>query len=163
MTKIVFSSLIFLFVTSVAMAVTLKGKVTSIIDGNTLQVSGSDGQMYNLSLAGIDCPELKQAYGNEAKECLEKLTLGKQVDFTVTGKDRTGNLLGVVLVNGKKDPRIQLLKDGLAWTDEKNPQSDLESHRSTSQIKKKGLWKEENPTPPWIYRREQSMSVAKSS
>lgn len=163
MKKIIFTSFIVLSFASLAMAATLQGKVTSIIDGNTLQVSGSDGQIYKLLLAGIDCPELNQAYGNEAKKCLEKLTLGKKVEFTVTGKDRMGNLLGVVLVNGKNDPRIQLLKDGLAWMDEKNTQSDLGSHLSTSQLKKKGLWSEENPTPPWIYRREESMSVAKSS
>jgi endonuclease YncB( thermonuclease family) len=68
-----------------------------------------------------------------------------------------------VLIDGKRDPRIQLLRDGLAWTDESNPDSALESYRVASQSKKKGLWKDENPTPPWTHRRQQSMLAPKSS
>ena len=163
MKHFLFSCLFLAFATAVALASDFKGKVISVIDGNTLQVLGSDGQTYNLILAGIDCPELKQAYGNDAKICLEKLTLGKDVDIRVVGKDRLGNAQAEVLVSGKKDPRIQLLKDGLAWTSEKDPNNILEAYRAASQSKKKGLWKEENPTPPWIFRREQSMLEAKSS
>lgn len=141
----------------------LSGKVISVIDGNTLRVLASDGQTYNLMLADIDCPELQQAYGKEARICLEKLALGKQVDVKIVGKDRLGNSLAEVLVEGKKDPRIQLLKDGLAWTAEKDPNAILEAYRASSQSRKKGIWKDENPTPPWVFRREQSMLEAKSS
>jgi endonuclease YncB( thermonuclease family) len=157
-------SLFFLAVTSsLAVGDDLKGKVISVIDGNTLQVLAADGQTYHLMLAGIDCPELKQAYGKEAKICLEKLALGKSVEVRIVGKDRLGNSLAEVLVGGKKDPRIQLLKDGLAWTSEKDPSAILEAYRTASQSKKKGIWKDENPTPPWVFRREQSMLEAKSS
>ena len=163
MKKVIFTSFMFLLLSGVAMSAGLQGKVVSVIDGNTLKVAGTDGQTYHLLLAGIDCPELKQSFGQEAKKCLEKLTLGKKVDFEVTGKDRMGNMTAIILVNGKSDPRIQLLKEGLAWTDESRPEADLELHRTSSQLKKKGLWKDGNPTPPWIFRREQSMSEAKSS
>ncbi|HTE29517.1 MAG TPA: thermonuclease family protein [Chryseolinea sp.] len=162
MKKFVVSSLFFLFLSGLAVANNMKGKVVAVLDGNTLQVLANDGKTYNLMLAGIDCPELKQAYGEDAKICLEKLALGKQVTVKVTGKDKLGNALAEILIDGKKDPRIQLLKDGLAWTTEKNPDSELEAHRVASQMKKKGLWKDENPTPPWVYRREQSMTEAKS-
>ncbi|MEO5979005.1 MAG: thermonuclease family protein [Chryseolinea sp.] len=151
------------FTTGLAMGNDLSGKVINVIDGNTLQVLGTDGQTYNLMLAGVDCPELKQAYGKEAKVCLEKLTLGKQVYVRIVGKDRLDNSLAEVLVDGKKDPRIQLLRDGLAWTSEKDPNAILEAYRTSSQSKRKGIWKDEHPTPPWVFRREQSMLEAKSS
>jgi endonuclease YncB( thermonuclease family) len=55
------------------------------------------------------------------KKFLEKMVLGKKVTMSIKGKDWRGNPLAVVLVNGKKDPRVELLEEGLAWTAEKNP------------------------------------------
>jgi endonuclease YncB( thermonuclease family) len=66
-------------------------------------------------------------------------------------------------MKGELDPRVELLKQGLAWTSEKDPIPELESHRNEAQQKGKGLWKNDNPTPPWIFRRQQSMMQPKSS
>jgi micrococcal nuclease len=139
----------------------LTGKVTAVIDGNTLEISG-DNQTHKVLLAGIDCPELGQDYGEKAKQFLEKIILGKDVTAHLTDKDRKGNSLAIVLINGKVDARIELLKEGLAWTSEKDPQEDLESYRMMAQRKGRGLWKQEDPIPPWTYRRQQSMMQAKS-
>ena len=79
------------------------------------------------------------------------------------GKDRFGNYLAVVKIKGKGDPRIELVKNGFAWTSEKNPSNELEQYRLEAQQKKRGLWKQENPVPPWTYRRQQSMLIPKSS
>lgn len=152
-----------MLVAATTLANTMQGKVTRVIDGNTLEFTSSLGETYTIVLSGIDCPELTQAFGDEARICLEKLTLNKKATVTVKGKDRTGNAIAEVMVDGKKDPRIQLLKDGLAWTEEGSSASELESYKVASQMKKKGLWKDENPTPPWTYRRQQSMMVPKSS
>jgi micrococcal nuclease len=141
----------------------INGKVTSVIDGNTLEISGEDKQTHKILLAGIDSPELGQEYGDRAKQFLEKIILEKKVTVQLTGKDRHGNHLAVVLINGKVDVRIELLKEGLAWTSEKNPLVELESYRTTAQRKGRGLWKQESPVPPWTYRRQQSMMQAKSS
>jgi endonuclease YncB( thermonuclease family) len=157
--------LTFLFILAmvVAEARSLQGKITRVIDGNTLEFLTDDGDRYTILLSGIDCPELTQAFGDEAKICLQKLALNKKASVTLNGKDRAGNSIAEVLIDGKKDPRVQLLKEGLAWTLESNADSTLESYKSASQSKKKGLWKEENPTPPWTHRRQQSMAEAKSS
>ena len=151
-----------LTVAAAAPAHTMEGKVTRIIDGNTLEFVSTAGETYVMVLSGIDCPELTQAYGDEARICLEKLALNKKAIVTVKGKDRTGNSIAEVMLDGKKDPRIQLLKDGLAWTQE-GISNELESYKVASQSKKKGLWKDENPTPPWTFRRQQSMMTPKSS
>lgn len=132
-------------------------------NGNTLEVLGADQETYTIVLAGIDSPELTQAYGEKARLYLEKMLLNKDVTIHFQGKDRKGNDLAVVLLKGKSDPRIALLKEGLAWTAEKDPLPELEVHRTSAQEKGKGLWKEENPTPPWTHRRRQSMTQPKSS
>lgn len=147
---------------TVTLADDIVAKVTAVIDGNTVEVVNAANEKIKVLLAGIDCPELGQDYGDKAKQYLEKILLRKQVTVTLQGKDRHGNNLGVVMV-GDDDPRIKLLKEGLAWTAEKNPNPDLEPYRTWAQQKGKGLWKTDNPTPPWTYRRQQTMTAPKSS
>ena len=161
--KTFYCSFLLILVALSVHARTIQGKVTRVIDGNTLEFLSAEGEKYTILLSGIDCPELTQSFGNEARLCLEKLSLNKPAAVTIKGTDSAGNLMAEVLIDGKKDPRIQLLKEGLAWVDESNAERELESYRLASQSKKKGLWKDENPTPPWTHRRQQSMMVPKRS
>lgn len=160
-------ALIFLLWTSGLLGATagdeITGKVISVIDGNTLEVESGLNEKQKIMLAGIDSPELHQEYGDKAKKLLEKLTLDKSVTVKFVGKDRWGNYLAEVVVEGKFDPRVELLKEGLAWTAERNPAPALEEYRTKAQQKGKGLWKQQDPTPPWIFRRQQTMLQAKSS
>jgi micrococcal nuclease len=145
-----------------ASATDITVRVISVIDGNTIEVQTEENVRQRVIIAGIDCPELTQEFGNEARQFVESLILQKQILVKIIGKDRKGNYLGIVMV-GDIDLRTQLLKEGLAWTSEKESGADLESIRSWAQQKGKGLWKSEKPTPPWVHRREQSMMQAKSS
>lgn len=138
------------------------GKVVTVIDGNTLEVFTPENETYKILLFGIDCPELGQEYGEKAKRYLEKMVLNKKVNVEIQGKDRWGNRLGIVLIEGV-DPREELLQEGLAWTAERNPIEPFEVMKEKSKEKGKGLWKEQNPTPPWIYRRQQTMMQPKTS
>jgi micrococcal nuclease len=139
------------------------GRVITVVDGNTIEVASLDGESYKILLFGIDCPELEQEFGEKAKKTLEKLLLNREVTIAIQGKDRWGNRLGIVSFEGEDDPRLELLKQGLAWTAERNPIPELETVRAQAQENGKGLWKEENPTPPWIFRRQQTLTQMKSS
>lgn len=140
----------------------ISGKVIEVIDGNTIEVLAEDKTTYKIVFAGVDSPELTQEFGERAKQYLEKMLLKQQVHVQFQGKDRKGNYIAVV-IKDKLDPRVELLKEGLAWTSEKDPLPELESIRVKAQQRGKGLWKTENPTPPWIYRRQVSMMQPKSS
>ena len=156
-------SIIVLVISTAALAEDLQGKVIGVLDGNTLQIVCEQNQTHVVQLIGIDSPELLQEYGEESKKYLEKIALGKIVTVRIEGKDRRGNPLAIVMVNGKRDLRVELLEEGLAWTSEKNPQPDLEACRTRAENKGLGLWKQNNPTPPWIFRRQQSMLEPKTS
>lgn len=136
------------------------GKVISVIDGNTVDVVVSDTETIRVVLTGIDSPEIGQKYGEEAKAALKKILLKKDVKVKLVGKDRWGNNLAVVM-KGSSDPRIELLEKGLAWTAERNPEAELEKVRLTAQASGLGIWEDENPTPPWTFRRQQTMMQAK--
>lgn len=140
----------------------IDGTVSAVFDGNTLEVVTDKNESYRVVLAGIDCPELSQEYGTEAKSVLEKCVLHQKVVLFIYGKDRFKNYIGVVFLHDQEDVRIRLLTSGLAWTSEKTPDPELESVRAAAAATKKGLWKQNNPTPPWIYRRQRSMQEAKS-
>jgi endonuclease YncB( thermonuclease family) len=77
----------------------LNGKVTTVIDGNTLEVVTADAETYRIVLHGIDCPELGQEYGEAAKLHLEKMILSKEIMVEMMGKDRWGNYVAIVFVN----------------------------------------------------------------
>ncbi len=139
------------------------GTAILVIDGNTFELKTDENETYKIILFGVDCPEPGQPFAEDAKNALEKLILRQKIAVDVVGKDRHGVRLGVVLIKNKIDPRKELLKDGLAWTAERDPQVELEALRLEAYAKRSGVWKENNPTPPWIYRREQSMLQPKSS
>lgn len=129
----------------------LQVKVLSVIDGNTLIVLTPDNDDYRLVLNGIDSPELQQEFGEEAKKYLEKLLLNKQVEATFLGKDRWGNTISTIKLKNGKDVREELVKQGYAWSLEK-AEKFLKELENEARSLRKGLWKHDNPTPPWEYR-----------
>ncbi len=152
-----------LFVHSLHAADEIEANVIAVKDGNTVTVQLADGEKIEVLLFGIDSPELGQPHGKSAKAFLEKMVLKKKVTVAFHGKDRTGKRLAVIVLSNEDDPRVELLKEGLAWTLERNSPPELEPYIRWAQAKKKGLWVEESPTPPWQYRREQSMVAPKTS
>jgi micrococcal nuclease len=142
---------------------TLQGTVTNVVDGNTIEFQSSENEVFTFLLAGIDCPELEQPFGPEAKALLEKLIGGRDVVITIEGKDRRGTRFGSLTYAKDKDPRIKLLENGLAWTAEKNPNPEFEALKEASKSRGKGLWEQVLPIPPWLFRRQQTMIAPKSS
>lgn len=143
-------------------AESIVGEVTSIYDGNTVEILSRDNVTYKVVMAGIDCPDLQQPYGIEAKELLSRWLLHEEVVVIIQGKDRWQNYIGVVLSKEGADVRFALLQEGLAWTSERNAIPELEAIRQEAASRKKGLWREPGAVPPWTFRRQQSMLEAKS-
>ena len=141
----------------------INGKVVVIVDGNTIDVESAENGIQRIVLAGIDCPELEQEYGDAARKFLEKLVYRKNVSVQLLSKDRFGNYVGVVRLSDDQDVRVELLKAGLAWTRENDPDETLDAYRKWAQQKGKGLWKNPDATAPWTFRRQQSMVQPKSS
>ena len=141
----------------------MNGHVTAVLDGNTMEISFSDTDVRKILFAEIDSPELGQEFGQDAKKFLEKILLRKNVTVQLKGKDRFGNYLAIVKIKGNADARIEVLKNGFAWTSEKDPNEELEQYRITAHQSRSGLWRQENPIPPWTYRRQQTMLTPKSS
>lgn len=144
------------------LATGLTATVIVVVDGKTIEIESLENGRQVVVLSGIDAPEPDQKFFAEAKSFLEKRLLSKEVTVFFKGKTRTGQPLVTVML-GKNDIRVQLVKEGLAWMDEKKTDSTLEPFLIQAQKKERGIWTEPNPTPPWTFRRQRSMEDAKSS
>ena len=113
----------------------------------------SSNEQVKVRLAGIDTPEKRQPFGNRAKQALSSLAFQKQALVEIETKDRYGRTVGIVFVNGQ-NVNAELVKQGMAWVYRKyNKDMDLYELESRAKKEKLGLWLDENPIPPWEWRR----------
>lgn len=140
-------------------------KVTHVSDGDTVNAMCNDRKI-KIRLYGIDTPEKKQSFGEEATQYTQKAVLNKIVDVQVIDTDRYGRSVAVVK-QGNINLNEMLVRNGFAWTyvrycketfcDEfKNYETQARQHRI-------GLWSENRPTAPWDYRRAMGTDTPTSS
>ena len=91
------------------------GIVQSVIDGDTLKVKTyKNNKIIKVRLFAIDCPEIRQDLGYEAKKFTESLVLNKNIRIVEMGKSYK-RIVGVVNFDGNNDLAIEILNNGLAW------------------------------------------------
>ena len=139
-----------------AMAGEFSGKVVRVIEGDTLEVMHK-GQAERVRLNGIDCPERGQAYGSHAKKFTSQRVFGKQVTVKTYGLDQGRRTMGEVILPGGISLNRELVKAGLAWWNQKSAPHDetLKRFEEEARNKKRGLWADPTPVPPWCYRTRQ--------
>ena len=67
---------------------TLSGKVIALTDGDALTIEDDAKPPHKIRLAGIDAPELAQAFGAKARDALAEKVSGKVVRVEVIDIDR---------------------------------------------------------------------------
>ncbi|MFC1586739.1 thermonuclease family protein [Planctomycetota bacterium] len=128
--------------------------IVQVIDGDSLRLQYKD-QTIDLRLDGIDSPELSQAYGSEAKHNLELLIRDQMLKLRTQGKDVHGRLLGELFLADGSSINREMIRSGYAWwfrdfSDDKTlGELEVEARQA-----KRGLWRDKNPVPPWIYRHQ---------
>jgi micrococcal nuclease len=138
---------------SPASAESFSAKVVSVLDGDTFKIQLSDTQA-KVILYGVDCPEVGQEYGQEARKFTNDSCYGKTVTIDLRGKDKTGRLIGVVTLPDGTNLNHELVRKGLAWWSDKFAPKDetLKQLHTEAKTAHLGLWSASNPIPPWIFR-----------
>jgi len=130
----------------------VEGKVTLIIDGDSILVTDSKSVEYEVQLEGIDAPEVKQDFGKESTEALSKMLKEKTVRLTWKNKDNFERLLAQVY-DGDKHVNAEMLKAGMAWHFKRYNKDDaLAKLENEAKEGKRGLWSKESQMAPWDYR-----------
>ncbi|EMO7880870.1 thermonuclease family protein [Campylobacter upsaliensis] len=138
----------------------LTGKVSKVIDGDTIEflAKTSKTNPYNhiiklkIRLYGIDAPELKQAYGKEAKEYLSALVLKQEVSLIIENKDKYERIVGTLFLKGQ-DINKEMVKNGYAHAYESFSKKYL-AEQADAKMFKLGLWQDEKAVKPSEFRRK---------
>lgn len=126
-----------------------KGKVTLVTDGDTLKVL-KRGDEVHLRIAGIDCPEKKQAFGRTAREFTADLATGKVVIVREVTRDWCDLTVAEVILPDGRNLGHVIVEAGLAWWSRENAPNDhaLELLEADVRITGRGLWADPRPIPP---------------
>ena len=152
-----FIVLFVLIIANVSFAEQFNGKVSKVIDGDTIWVR-SDSTTIKVRLSYIDAPELKQIFGIQSKKYLTSLVLNKNVEIHSYRRDRYKRVIGEVYIHNNNESvfiNAKLLKSGHAWVYKryrKNPY--LMNLENFARMKKNGIWNLDNPKEPWKYRKK---------
>src|SRR5215510_13294033 len=138
---------------SAADAPLVKGRVTKISDGDSIEVDTDSGHA-RVRFSAIDTPEWDQPYGAQSSAALKAmLPIGSKVELEVVSQDSFHRLVATVWrVDGENRTNVNeaMLLQGHAWAYRrymKDPKfCDMEQ---MARSKKLGLWAQ--PVSDWVY------------
>lgn len=130
----------------------VSGRVVHVGDGDTLTIQLPDGERQRVRLAWIDAPESDQAYGEQAKEALDRKVYRREVTVQLVDRDQYGRIVGLVRL-GDRDINSEMVAEGWAWNYRHYSHSrELAALEQAARDKRLGLWADEHPMPPWDFR-----------
>lgn len=143
-----------------ATAIAWPGDVLTVHDGDTVRVQSAEGEAVSIRVYGVDCPELGQPYGAEARDMTSQLLSGQRVEILpAQARKSYKREVAVVMLPDGETLEDALISGGLAWVDGrycKRPECDnWRQHQANAKAAKRGLWSADNPIPPWTWRRLQ--------
>jgi len=145
----------------------IKGKAVGVVDGDTLTILVGE-KPTTIELNAVDCPELAQPFGPQAKKHLENLVLNKPVVAVLVQPKKDEEAEVEVEVGPKRPKRASytvtlaeganvnhaLLAAGMAWYYDRDVIVDkkLPGLAAGAIRERKGLWADPTPLAPWDYR-----------
>jgi len=158
MITLLFSSLLLLF-SICANADELTGRVVDVSSGDSITIMDASNTELKVRLSGIDAPEKQQPFGLESKKSLSDLINGKEVTVNWIKRDYHKRVVGKVLLK-KVDVNLEQVKRGMAWVFKhfmddpySQDQADYMDAQDEAENRHLGLWSQNEPIPPWEYRR----------
>ena len=155
---------LFLIFTAVTVeAVTVRGVVTEVRDGQSIVVV-VNGRKLNVQLRGVAAPLLIQDFGGLSRLHLLNLILDKPVEVQFS-QLQSEQVVARVIWNDL-DIGLQLIRDGAAWFDKVGNHSLTDDERALyseaerlARTEMRGLWSDGTPMPPWEWKRAQEAKV----
>ena len=159
------ASIVILAVSGLAQRL-VTGKVVEIIDGKTFVLDLDSGKMTG-TLQYIEVPEPEQPLSRIVRDHLQKLVLGKTVEFMPSGLTSKA-AVGKMFLDGI-DMGQQLVRDGAAWhlpidrSGQEPAESNVyENNQTLAKAEKRGIWSIANLTPAWEFREQKDRSYGTS-
>ena len=150
----VFLTTLFFFLYTVTTAQTYTGKVTSVKDGDTIEML-VNGKPIRIRLFGVDAPEKGQAFGEKSRQFTADLCFGKVVKAVQKSRDQYRRVVAEVFLPDNSSLNYRLLQAGFAWHYTNFSKNETWA-AATLKAKKEnqGLWKDAHPVAPWDWRKK---------
>jgi|GEM_PF-643835 len=143
-------------------AQTVEGIVRAVYDGDTVLLLTRNQSKLKVRLYGIDAPETKkpdkpgQPYGSNSKRTLMYKIIGRQVQADIMDTDQYQRAVAVIHYEGR-DINREMVAEGMAWAYRNYLKGAYASKyidaEERARSRRLGLWRENNPLPPWEFRR----------
>jgi endonuclease YncB( thermonuclease family) len=140
----------------------LRGRVVSVVDGDTISIVDTANHLDRIRLAAIDAPERAQPYSVVSRRTLAARVLHRDIVVQWSTRDRYGRIVGKVIVDGA-DVNLAQVADGMAWHyryyQREQSRDDAHAYATAEAWARKrglGLWAGPRPVPPWAFRHERA-------
>jgi endonuclease YncB( thermonuclease family) len=133
--------------------------VIGIPDGDSLTARceiPSGHENVKVRLAEIDAPQRGQPFGTKSRQALAALCFNEWAVVAPLNRDRCGRTVALVECRGK-DAGTAQVEAGLAWAFARyKPSPEIKELQDKAKAARRGLWADEQPVPPWEWRRAKS-------
>jgi endonuclease YncB( thermonuclease family) len=148
------SSLVFVVLFSVYLVAQPKmiGRVSEVLDGQTILVESTHGAKFPVRLTCFEAPDENQELFDVVKGHLTNIVLGREISFSPGSSSR-------VVVNGL-DVSAQMLRDGAGWnvspvcTGSQDVLNSYTANESLAKQEKRGVWGISNLQPSSLMTEE---------
>lgn len=133
----------------------VRAKIIYVYDGDTVKIQ-QGLSTYKLRISDIDAPERNQAYGKKARRALISFCKQASISVDITGTDQYQRNLGQLYCNHQSVSHF-MVANGHAWVYQRYSQDAHLIHaESAARQQKLGLWQQNNPKAPWLWRKQYS-------
>ncbi|MBI1283823.1 MAG: nuclease [Thiobacillus sp.] len=147
-----------------AAADTMHGVVIVVIDGDTVlfkpdHYGAASRAFLKIRLADIDAPEKDQPYGEVSAHALAAWVLNQRVEVDTIATDVYGRTIARIR-SGTLQVNEEMVRQGYAWASTwSRSNAALIEMQQVARRAQRGLWRDDSPTPPWVWRRAQSATA----
>lgn len=129
----------------------------SFPDGDGINFSIA-GKIVPVRLFGVDAPEWGQRHAKQSWLHLQSLVWGRLVNCFIHDRDRYGRLICECYAGAQFSLNLMQVLYGFAWYSPKYAPDALELRdaQRLARMYQRGLWQQQDPTPPWIFRHSKS-------
>ncbi|MBS0151966.1 MAG: thermonuclease family protein [Nitrospira sp.] len=127
-------------------------RVLTVHEGDHVTIH-YQGRNERVALRDVDCPDLKQPYGKQAKHAAAAYLANRDVVVRELMKDQQGRMTADILLQDGRNIAHELVKEGLAWVQPGEVHDPaLRDMEELARASKQGLWSEPDPISPWKWK-----------
>jgi len=131
----------------------IRGKVISIIDGDTFDLLTKENETIRIRVYGIDAPEKGMPYYNVSKKYLSNLIFSKTIEVQISKIDRHDRFVAKSFLENGTDISLAMIQNGMAWHyAEYSSEKDYADAQIEARGFELGIWKDKNVIEPWEVR-----------